>query len=105
MTGAAYRWTVSFTLFVGAVTMVLAVLLIRKPDELDQKLALHVGFFLSNFGVALSVMAQLLHADHPDRDSLLNHRAAGFISLVLNFFPWVLFTGLTWFIQLPPLDL
>ena len=103
MTGARYRWTASLGIFLGVVTTLLtssAFLPFRLPNE---RLASIISFVASMIGVGVSLVSLFLHTDHPDRESPLNHRAAGYVAVALNCWPWVLFVWLLWFVRLGPL--
>ena len=100
MTGAGYRWTASFGIFLGGVTtalMISAFLPFRFRDEL---LATIVWFSMSLLGVAVSLVSLFLHADRPDRESPLNHRSLGYVAVALNGWPWILFVWVCWLVRL-----
>jgi hypothetical protein len=99
MTGAGYRWTASFGIYLGGITTLLtasALLPFRLPDE---RLVSIVWFIASLLGVGVSLVSIFLHPDRPDRESPLNHRAAGYVAVALNGWPWLSLFWLGWFIR------
>ena len=100
MTGASYRWTASFGMFLGGVTTVLMALALLPFHFPDERLAFVVWFTASMAGVGLSLVSLFLHSDHPDLESPLDHRASGYVGVALNVWPWVLLCWMVWFIRL-----
>jgi hypothetical protein len=102
MTGAGYRWTGSFGIFLGCVTTLLSLPAILPREILDLRLSFAVWFFASMLGVGVSLVSLFLHPDRPDRESPLNHRAVGYVAVALNAWPWPSLFWLGWFIRLGP---
>ena len=102
MTGARYRWTASLGIFLGGVSTVLTATALLPFRILDDRLAGLVWVISSMLGIWVSLMSLFLHTDHPDRESPLNHRAAGYVAIALNCWPWVLFVWVCWFVRLGP---
>ena len=84
-----YRWATSLGLFLGGLTTFLVARELMFPRFKDFVFIWFVGS--SVMGVCVSLVAMAARPSERDPENLLDHRAAAFIAIGLNLWPWAWF--------------